>query len=711
MRTAEFSRLPLYLALLSSPAALAAAPESAPAAGEESPEAMEEVYIVGVRDNRSSSGATGLNLDLKNTPQSISVIDRDLMNSFGASDINAALDLATGVKVERWETNRTNYVSRGFTIQNTQIDGVGLPNNWGLVTGAIDTYGYEKIEVIRGANGLLTGVGNASGTINYVRKRPTNESTGEVGVRYGSYGEKRIEADYSTQLTASGDWAARVAVAAEDKGSYLRDLENDRTFLYGVVDGQLTENSTLTFGASYQDANTDGNMWGALVYVEDDGTQVEWDEGTSTAQNWSYWDTINQTAFVEYAYRLPGDWELKASYNYRAFEDESQLLFLYVYPDQATFEGIWDLETGAGVYGSATRWLTDSEQHLLDINLSGEFELLGSTHQALFGLSHSESEQVDHNHPNMVVDASIYALPSQSEFTGKEVPEPEWGPEQYYSTGEQELQRAYGAVRLSFGNFTIIPGFNAVEFERDSTLNGPSDLSEVSPYLGVTYALNDNISLYGNYSDIFQTQDQYDINNDFLEPTQGVNYELGAKAGWFDGALLTSLAVFKSEQQDLSAYAGTHAETLQYYYEGQDIYSEGYELEVSGSLTDNISLLLGYTELTELEDDTGADTYTWVPLKTVKMALNATLPNLPVSLGLGGQWQSETSNVQTYTEFPVEQDSYLLLNAYAKWDIDERSELQLNVDNLSDEKYISSLLYIGNYGAPRTASLTYRYAF
>ena len=125
---------------------------------------IETVRIVGVRQNRVSRGATGLTMEISETPQSISVVSEDLMQSFGAFNINDALKLAPGINVEEWETNRTNYTARGFEIKNTQIDGVGLPNNWGIVTGAVEAYGYEQIEVIRGANGLLTGVGNSSGT-------------------------------------------------------------------------------------------------------------------------------------------------------------------------------------------------------------------------------------------------------------------------------------------------------------------------------------------------------------------------------------------------------------------------------------------------------------------------------------------------------------------------------------------------------------------
>ncbi len=232
-------------------AAVAVAVSSSIASAQQPPpdsETLETVLITGQRAERVSRGATGLDLDVKDTPQSISVVTSEQMQDYGADGLNQALRLATGISVEEWETNRTNYLARGFEIKNTQIDGVGLPNNWGIVTGAIDSYGYDKLEVIRGANGLLTGVGNGSGTINFVRKRPTNDRHAEVNLTASSWSGRRIEADYSTPLTGDGRWAARVVAAREDDGSYLRDLENDRTYLYGVIDGQLGERTTLTAG-------------------------------------------------------------------------------------------------------------------------------------------------------------------------------------------------------------------------------------------------------------------------------------------------------------------------------------------------------------------------------------------------------------------------------------------------------------------------------
>lgn len=58
-------------------------------------------------------------------------------------------------------------------------------NDWGIVIGVMEVYGYEKIEVICGVNGLFIGVGNVLGMFNYVCKCFKNENGGEIGVFVG----------------------------------------------------------------------------------------------------------------------------------------------------------------------------------------------------------------------------------------------------------------------------------------------------------------------------------------------------------------------------------------------------------------------------------------------------------------------------------------------------------------------------------------------
>jgi len=633
---------------------------------------VEKIRIVGVRQNRVSRGATGLTMEVSETPQSISILSEDLMQSFGAFNINDALKLAPGINVEEWETNRTNYTARGFEIKNTQIDGVGLPNDWGIVTGSVEAYGYEEIEVIRGANGLLTGVGNASGTINYVRKRPTNEEGGEIGASIGSYNFKRVQGDYSMLLTEDGSWAARVVGSVEDKESHLDGLENDRSFVYGVIDGQLTDNATVTFGLSYQDANTDGNTWGGLVFNYTDGTQAEWDINDTTTQEWTKWDTETTNAFVELDYVFDNDWQLLLSYNYRDFEDQSKLFYAY---------GAIDKDTGLGLVGWPGRYDSERDSHLVEGRVFGDFELFGRNHEVNFGVSHATSDDVSFVHAFDYATTPAYGPTPAFPYALDAIAEPDWLDVSEYSNIEQTLTRYFGSARFSVtDDMHVIAGFNAIDFERTGQQNAGAVIdnseSEASPYVGATYAVTEDINAYVSYSDVYQPQEQYDINGQYLDPTKGQNFEAGVKAQWFDDRLLTTFAYFTAEQDNLAAYAGTNPDTLQYYYEGVSVESNGFEVEVAGQVTD---ALRGYT-----------------------------IPQAPVvEVGFGGRWQSEISNV----DYNVKQGAYFLGNVYASRAFTDDLTVRMNINNIFDKKYINSLHTVGYYGAGINAQLSASYTF
>ncbi|WP_062352826.1 TonB-dependent siderophore receptor [Pseudoxanthomonas mexicana] len=673
---------------------------------------LDKVLVIGQRANRVSNGATNLDLDIKETPQSISVISKEQMADFGADSLNDALRLATGIQVEQTSTNSTQFLSRGFEIKNTQIDGVGLPNGWGVVTNAMDSFGFEKLEVIRGANGLLTGVGNSSGTINYVRKRPTNEAQGQVGITIGSESRRRIQADYSTPFTEDGTWAGRVVVAREESGSYLRDFESDRSYVYGVVDGQIGENGTLTLGFSWQKANTSGNMWGALSFIDNDGKQLEWDRSASTTQDWTYWNSTTQAGFVEYTHRLGDTWQVKASYNYRLYDHDSKLFMGYSL-------GL-DAETGTGLYGWAYNSPYKTEAHLGDISLNGRFELFGREHEAMLGASVARSEGTDWYYPTDTRPTTPqFGLLPGFPYAGNAIPEPVWGARSIYTTLDQRMTRVFGATRIAFTDrFKTILGFNWAEFNRKSADNagGTSDLTDrnLAPYAGVTFDFSDSITGYANYSYIYQPQDEVDYDRRYFDPSKGTNYEVGVKAEWLDKRLLTTLAWFSAKQDALATYVGTRfMEGYAYGYSRPvDIDSKGVEFEATGKLGENTNLLFGYTRLSMGGED-GGDTYRWVPRNTANVLLSTRLPAFTaLSFGVGARWQSEISNYESYVlSAPVRQDSYTLFNAFVGWDITPDLTLRANVNNITDEKYIQSLYSVSYYGPPRQYALSLNWRF
>lgn len=669
---------------------------------DDAPVTLEKFDVTAKREHRTSTGATNLPLTIKDTPQSISMIDHEAMRDFATSDTNDALRLGTGLTVDAWETNRTSYSSRGFDIMLTQVDGLGMTNDWGLVVGQQDTYLFDRIELIRGANGLLTGVGNASGTINYVRKRPTNSDGGEIVARAGSHDLMRAALDYNKVLTASGSWAARLVVAHEDKDSYLRALHDRRTTLYGMVEGQIGSAGVLTAGFTYTDSLQRSPMWGSLTLLRADGTQLEFDSSASPSQDWTRWKLRSAEAFIEYAHTLSPDWEAKLTYNHRT-GDEAVKLF-YAYSLTGTLN-----DDNTGLLGWPYRSDSESHSDIVDANLNGHFNAFGRRHEAIAGLS--LSRQTTYSEVYSIVSSPSAVLPAFP-YAGDVYAEPTWGATSVGNDGTQELTRFYAATRLSLTDrLKAIAGLNAIRLNRDGTsiYGGGVNLDnettkKVSPYAGLTYDLTSNVLAYASYSDIFQAQDQRDVNGRFLAPMKGVNAEVGLKAEWLQRRLLTTAAVFDAKQLGLATEDGFDPVAQQSYYAPKDVHSRGFELEVTGRMGSNTNLTAGFTRM-ELTGPDGNDIYEWVPRTIVSLRADTRLPGLPkLKFGAGLRWQSDI-----FKAGGARQDAYLIVNSFAAYELTRDIIVRLNVDNLTDEKYLRTAQYGAIYGAPRQFSLTLEY--
>ena len=658
------------------------------------------VLIKNKRENRVSKGATNLPMEIKDTPQSISTIDQQTLRSFGATDSNDALRYGTGLTVDEWETGRTTFNARGFDVMLTQIDGLGMTNEWGITEGQLDTYLFDKIELIRGANGLLTGVGNASGTINYVRKRPTNTDGGEAMITFGSYGQKRVALDYNKVLTEDGKWAGRVVLAQEDKDSYLRALNNKRTVFSGIVEGEVGDNGILALGLTYQDAKQRSPMWGSLTLPYADGSLAEFDVSASTSQDWTRWDNRTQSAFVEYTHALSTDWEAKFTLNHAETQGATKLFYAY------TATGYLN-DDNTGLVGWPYRSDEQSSSDIVDTQLTGRFQAFGRQHDAVFGLSHSSQKSKTYAYAG----ATFPVLPAFP-YAGDVYPEPTWGARSVSADGNQQLTRLYGAGRLQLTDrLKGIVGVNAIHLHRDGTAiyGGGVDLDDettrkASPYIGATYDITPQALAYASYSDIFQAQDRRDVNNNYLQPMKGVNVEAGVKAEWLGGKLLTTFALFSAEQKGLATIAGFDTVAQRNYYEPKDVRAKGVEIEVAGRVGADTRITAGLTTM-KLTGPDGGDIYEWVPRHTVKLQADTSVASWPqLRVGSGLRWQSDIAKTGG-----ASQDAFTVVDAFASYGLSKDATLRLNVYNVFDKKYIRSVTYGAIYGAPRTASVTLEY--
>lgn len=654
--------------------------------------------VVVESDRFASSAISGLDLSLRETPQSVTVVSRRQMDDFRLTNVNDLLDLVPGVNVERVETDRTYYNARGFDITNFQVDGIGLPLLWGIQFGDLDTAMFEQVEVIRGADGMMTGIGNPSATINYVRKRPTRTLQASATASYGSWDARRLQGDISSPLNASGSIRARLVVANEDRDSYLDYYHVNRNVFYGVVAADISPDLTLTAGYSWQDNRARGNLWGALPLDYSDGSLVTYPVSASTSADWTRWNVKDQTGFAELAYNLGGDWQVKGVATLKRFEEHATLLYAFGNPDPVT---------GLGVGGMSGIYPSKYDQYMFDVIASGPFALFGRTHQLTMGASTAYLHGMEYE--DFSTDTIDY--PSIFDWGRVQVAQPSY-PGAYLAADQfDRLHRFYAASHLDITDqLKAVVGFNVMKLKSKGYSYGvdtPRDETAVSPYAGLVYDITPEISAYASYTDIFNPQSEVDSTHARLPSAKGKSYEAGLKSEWLGKRLYATAALFKSEQFGLAEFEGTFPDGKSY-YTGLDTFVQGYELEVAGRITDQWTVSGGWTGL-EIQDKNGADVRGYLPRQTLKLTTTYLIPELnDFKLGGAVRWQS---GIYMQDIGLIPQPSYAVVDLLAGARIIDRLRATINLRNVGNEKYLTSLKWNqAFYAAPRSVTFTLDYA-
>ncbi len=131
-----------------------------------------KAYII-----QNSSTASKLNIPLKETPQTVNVLTRQQLDDFALDNTRDVLRNTPGIIVSNQETERTSYLARGFEISNVLVDGVGIPlEGYNYNNDNPDSFLFDRVEVVKGANALNNGIGDPGATINMIRKRPMEKS-------------------------------------------------------------------------------------------------------------------------------------------------------------------------------------------------------------------------------------------------------------------------------------------------------------------------------------------------------------------------------------------------------------------------------------------------------------------------------------------------------------------------------------------------------
>ncbi len=657
-----------------------------------------------------STTATGLGLTLRETPQSVSVVTQQQMRDANMQSLDDVTEALPGVTYSKLGTERSYFYSRGFQITDLQVDGLStsMAESYSADAMSLNNMAiYDRVEVVRGANGLLQGSGNPSAVINLVRKRPTREFQMSAEVGAGSWADYRAQLDVSGLLNAAGTLRGRAVLFDNQANSFKQGAETDNRMLYAIVEADLGAATTASLGFSAQRDNHQGYDWGGFN-TREDGAFYHLDRSASQAGPGAHLNRDNYTVFGDVKHRLGNGWNLTAAFN----AVHSKASFVANYP--------------ARVSGSSqTLSWVDAEytdkQIAFDLHATGPYTLFGRQHQLMLGLS-SRRDNFDYD---------IYAAQGSqtidvTSFDFSSIRVPGFSNTPTFYTLERNEKGASIATRLRATDaLSIIVGsrLSWSDYSSRSPYTTASFDSgrQFIPYAGVVYDLSPAHALYASYTDIYSIQ-QYYSPSGLLDPVEGKNYEAGVKSQFFDGRLQTALAVFQTDQLNLPVALNVPSTcglsgATRCYTEGAKVRNRGIDLEVTGSPTPGWNVAVGFT-FSDPEyvagPNAGKDYNTTLPRKVFKASTDYRLP--------GGQWrvggsvQAQSAMFHEGPGFHIRQGGYTLLNLHAGYQFSSHLRLQLNVRNALDKHYYQSIPTNNNYGGvfvgtPRSFAVTLRYEY
>ncbi|MFC4622204.1 TonB-dependent siderophore receptor [Comamonas nitrativorans] len=670
----------------------------------------------------SSNSTTRLDLELQKTPQSVTIITRQQMDDQGLQEIAEVLRQAPGIAVNRDNTEGYSFYARGFRVENFQFDGIpslssaggNVRDNYSLTDSAI----YDRVEILKGATGLVNGVGEPSGVINLVRKRPTENFQGHASVGFGSWDDYRTEIDLSSPLSTDRRIRGRLVAVAQDSHSFIDHLKTRQQLLYGIVEADLAPSTTLSLGLNLQDNKGRATTNGHLPAFFSDGTVARFDRSTNAADVWAYRDQTTQHLFATLGHDLGRGWALKVSLGQRKYKSRELIAGMR--------NSLIDAGTHSLAHGTpVNRFNTDTREKNLDVHVSGTYTLLGQEHKLAFGWSAAHTEAVS----NSWSGQSDVLIPDAFNWDNNATQPTAytWGL-RFDVKARQDV--GYAATVLQPTDaLSVILGARVTNYSWDLdgvfASNVRSNFTtkvrhKVIPYVGMTFDVDDQHTVYASFTDVFKPQAySYDAQDRQLAPLTGKSYEVGAKGRYLGGKLNASAALFQLKQDNYAALDPSGAMRPgggAAYVALQGVITKGFELELFGELRPGWQLAAGMTYIQPRDVD-GVRVSTTQPEKTFKLATMYRVPGWHRRVSLGGsvQWQSGTYFTQAIggVDRRFGQASYAVAGLVANVELSSHLSASFNIDNLFDKYYYAG---IGNYntvywGTPRSFRANLRYEF
>ncbi|AIR91247.1 TonB-dependent siderophore receptor [Pseudomonas cremoricolorata] len=659
--------------------------------------------VVGYKASRSAS-ATRTDTALHETPQSVSVVPRDVVEDTGATRLQDALDYAGGVgRANNFGgQGLTTFTVRGFTTGEFYRN--GFPINRGYPN-APDANTIERLEVLRGPATSLYGRGDPGGTFNVVSKQPQAESKVTVGTQFDDYGMHRGTLDATGPLNQDGSLAYRLNILGEGGDSFRDDVETERYDVAPVISWQINETTKVVFEGDFMRNNHPLDRGLTRYTTQTAGASRDtylWEKGSDNLLH-----NDNDMAQVRFEHSLNDNWTLGGGMQWLDGSLKGNAV-------EANGLQADNRTLGRNFNYRKLEW-TDRDYQL---NLTGHFDTGNVSHTLLTGV-----EYEDYDYKSIIMrsagGADQYPIDIYDPVLGQPRPALTRTPTHDKSNLKTWAFFIQDQVALT-ERLKVLGGLRFERFENQNEdyvlASRTFDKGEnsVTPRLGVIYDLTDTLAVYANTARSFKPNTGAAFGGGGFDPEKGKSYELGLKWEALDRQLSVDAAIYHIEKENVLTLDPVNAN---FSVAAGEVRSRGLDLNVAGNITPEWRVIGGYSYVdAEVTKDNRVPTGTRlanIPRNTLSLLNTYEFQDgfaKGLGLGVGFKYVDDRNAATEAVTYTMERYSVVDLLSFYK--VNEHVRLNLDLKNVFNKGYDEgSFLTYAYPGAPRTVQAGVSYTF
>ncbi len=661
--------------------------------------------VQGYKAERSAS-ATRTDTALHETPQSVSVVPRDVLKDTSATRLQEGLDYAGGVgRANNFGgQGLTTLTVRGFTTGEFYRN--GFPINRGYPN-APDANTVERLEVIRGPASTLYGRGDPGGTFNIVSKQPQLDDKVTVGSQIDDQGLRRATLDATGALTQDGALAYRLNVLGEGGESFRDDVDSERYGVTPVLSWQVDDATRIVFEGDFMRNNHPLDR-GLTRLPRQAGTASRdtnvWEKGSDNLLH-----NDNDMAQLRFEHRLDDDWTLAGGLQWL----DGSLKGNAVEANGLQADG---RTLGRNFNYRELEWTSRDYQ----LNLTGHFDTAGLSHTLLTGL-----EYEDYDYSSIILRSAGGAAAYPVDLFNPVLGQPRPALTRTTTHDRENLKTWAAFVQDQVALTERLKALAGVRFERfehdyDDKLSNARDFSNgqngVTPRVGLMYDLTETLALYGTASRSFKPNSGTSLQGGGFDPEKGKSYEIGLKWESLDRRLSVDAAVYHTVKENVLT-RDPNDPTGTYSVAAGEVRSRGFDLNIAGNITPEWRMIGGYAyvdaEVTRDNTLARGTRLANIPRNTFSLLNTYEFQEgaaKGLGLGVGFKHVDDRAGqtaVSTYT-----MDQYSVVDLLSFYTVNEHVRLNLDVKNVFNTRYDEGAFNTYVYpGAPRTVQAGVSYTF